>query len=66
LTGALGEKDYEARMYNQRGVPNMEQMVRDEDVQRLVAGSKDPKVHKMFDEAYHTPGLSLRVLSTRR
>jgi hypothetical protein len=44
----------------------LENMVPDWAVQRLRENADNPDAHKDFDEKYHTPGLSQRVLQMRR
>jgi hypothetical protein len=59
------DPDRSAAVYDAMGVPGMEQIVPQGAVDRLKKFANDPNEHKLFDEAYHTPGLSRRVLLGR-
>jgi len=63
-----GEDDpnRKAAVYRAYGVPNMVDLVPQASVNKLFKFSTDPKVHQDFDDTYHTPGLSLQVLRSRR
>ena len=63
-----GESDpnRKAAVYRAYGVPNMVDLVPQASVNKLFKFSQDPKVHEDFDNTYHTPGLSLQVLRSRR
>jgi len=63
-----GEDDpnRKSAVYRAYGVPNMVDLVPQASVNKLFKFSTDPKVHQDFDDTYHTPGLSLQVLRSRK
>jgi hypothetical protein len=62
---SLGIPARQQHIYGQFGLP-MEQIVPQEAVNILRRDAADPTAHKEFDETFHTPGLSRKVLMFRR